>query len=317
MKLTFIGGTRFIGAAAVRRAAAAGHDVTVLHRGEHPNPNPDVRSVQVDRADPLALRKTLEKLAPDVVLDTRAMIRQDAETVVAAMNGLVPKLVVLSSCDVYAQFGRLNGLPAPPPEDRLTEDSPLTVPYPFRGVAEHPGGPDYDKKQVEAVCLAAVAKSQLGSVTCLRLPAVYGSGDYQRRFGGLVDALDGAVAEVTLPRQGGAWRWTHAHVEDVAHAIVLAAERAGPGGHVYNVGEAETPTMSERVEDFARELGVAVTWREVDGELPAAFGLLGRMECDLVVDSERIRRELGFAEVTSPEERVADLLAWCRATQNQ
>ncbi len=34
MRILFIGGTRFIGAAAVRQLSETGHEVTVFHRGQ-------------------------------------------------------------------------------------------------------------------------------------------------------------------------------------------------------------------------------------------------------------------------------------------
>ena len=56
----------------------------------------------------------------------------------------------------------------------------------------------------------------------------------------ILDALDAGIG--ALPRIGGSWRWTHAHVRDVAYAIVLAAEQCEGG--TFNIGESETPTIS-------------------------------------------------------------------------
>ncbi len=311
MRIAIIGGTLFIGHATASAAVARGHDVLVLHRGVHPAQVPGVRSVAVDRADPVALASALGEAAADVVIDTRAMTRSDAQTMVTALDGVCPAAVVLSSQDVYAQFGRLNGLAAPEPEQVVTEDSPLTVPYPFRGLAPHAGGAMYDKKDVEAVFRGA-ASGHLASVTALRLPAVYGPRDATRRFGMIVDALDRGAT--TLPRQGGAFRWTHGHVDNVAHAVILAAEARLSGWNVFNVGEAHTPTMAERAEAISRALGVTFTWDE-PAELPAAFGLLGTMPNDFVSDSSRIRDALGFHEVLDPDGCVASVVAALRASR--
>ena len=186
-RIAFIGGTRFIGHAAAACAVLRGHDVTVIHRGVHRSEVEGVRSIAADRADPAALRAALTTARPDVVVDTRAMTAADTTATLDALRGVCDALVVLSSQDVYAQFGALNGLPAPPPEPVVTESSPLTVPYPFRGLAEHDGGADYDKKDVERL----VTGARLRSATILRLPAVYGPRDPARRFGAIVDALDG------------------------------------------------------------------------------------------------------------------------------
>ena len=207
-------------------------------------------------------------------------------------------MVVLSSQDVYAQFGALNGLPCPHLEDVVTEDSPLTVPVPFRGIAAHDGGDDYDKKDVEAAFLAAAPERTV----VLRLPAVTGPRDPARRFGAFVDALRSGRP---VPRRGGTFRWTHADVRDVAHAVVHGIELGAPG--IFNVGEADTPTMAARVERLAAHLGVPLVWEDVE-EVPPELGLLGPMPNDFVASSDRLRAT-GWAEVTTAEQRLDGILA--------
>jgi nucleoside-diphosphate-sugar epimerase len=312
MRIAFIGGTLFIGHAAAALLVRRGHQVSLLHRGKHPAEVLGARSLRTDRADPHDLIRALREARPDVVIDTRALTRPDAETTALALKILELPVVVLSSQDVYAQYGRVLGHPAPEPEARISEQSPLTVPYPYRGIAEHEGGEDYDKKQVESVFREAQGEG-LPGLTLLRLPATYGVRDPKRRFGAIVDRLD--RGERAIPHQGGAqFRWTHADVRDVGHAIALAAERMERGARVYNVGERDVPTMKERVEAIAQAIGVTVDWVETD-PLPDAFFELGRIANDVVVDSSKIRRELGFSEVTRAEERVRDLLGWLRQSR--
>jgi nucleoside-diphosphate-sugar epimerase len=293
-----------------------GHHVTLLHRGHHPNEVRGAESVVVDRADPSALALAIGRARPDVVVDTRAMTRADAESAALALKIHRVPCVVLSSQDVYAQFGAVNGHPAPPPEPRVTEGSPLTVPFPYRGLGM--GGTEldydeYDKKLVERVFEQAT-QDGIPAVTVLRLPAVYGARDPKRRFGFVVDSFDAGRRDI--PSAGGAsWRWTHAHVRDVAHAIVLAAEQTAQGWRVFNVGEAETPTMRDRVEAIAGHMGIAVRWVEHPAPLPDDLAWLGRMPNDLVVDSSLVRASLGFAEVTTARERLDDLIGGLRASR--
>jgi hypothetical protein len=82
--------------------------------------------------------------------------------------------------------------------------------------------------------------------------------------------------------------------------------------------------MRARVDALAREMKVEARWREASqralrdprrGEaLAEGFETLGRLP-DLVVSSAKIRAELGFHEVTTEEERVRDVVAWCRTTR--
>lgn len=305
VQIAFIGGTRFIGHAAAEVALERGHVVTLCHRGKHPCEVKGAKDVLVDRRDPEALALTLKRA--EIIVDTRALTRPDAEVSALCAKILEVPCVVLSSQDVYAQFGRLLGHPmAEAPQAIVTEQSPLTVPYPFRGIFDHEGGPDYDKKQVEAVF--EHAKGLPGAIA-LRLPAVYGARDPNRRFAWVLDAL--GQSDVLPCQGGGTWRWTHAHVRDAAQAVVLAAENAGPGYQVFNVGEAHTPTMRERVEAIAGHLGKTVRFEEVE-ELPEALEDLGRHDNDIVVSSEAVRRALGFEEITTAEERIADLVGWLR-----
>jgi len=314
MHLAFIGGTRFIGPAAVRAALRRGHPVSVLHRGVHENPTPEARSVKVDRTDGDALRKALETVRADVAVDTRAMTRRDAETTVRVVTPLDTPLVVLSSQDVYGQFGALLGHPAPEPEARITESSPLTVPYPYRHIEGAHADPEYDKKDVERVVEDAVARDGLRSATVLRMPPTYGHGDPARRFGGIVDALDDGDGR--LPHEGGArWRWTHGHVDDVGLGIVLAAEAGLPGHTVLNLGEPDAPTMGQWAERLAEHVGETVRWVPADGDLPEPLEHLGVMANDVVVDTSRARAMIGYAERTTPAERVADIVAWARASR--
>ena len=78
MKLAFIGGTRFIGHWAVVHVLERAHHVLILHRGQHVNET-GAREVLIDRRDSDELRSVLRQFAPDVVIDTCAMTRSDAE----------------------------------------------------------------------------------------------------------------------------------------------------------------------------------------------------------------------------------------------
>jgi len=258
------------------------------------------------------MRTALHRLSPDVVVDTRAQTKADAERSVSAIDGLRCHVVVLSSQDVYAQFGRLNGLPAPEPQPLVTEDSQLTIPYPFRNLGGHSGGDAYDKKDVESTFCKSIRKT-VASVTILRLPATYGPNDYQRRFGGIVDGLD--AGEGRLPCvDGGRWRWTHSHVADVAHAIMLAVTNVVAESSVFNVGEEQTPTMRERVELIAAQMGRQIEWLSAE-DTPEQFALLRKMPNDFVVDTCRIREALHFSEITHVQQRLGDLVGWLRSTR--
>ncbi len=309
LRLAIVSGTGFVSGAITRAALARGHTVRLFHRGVHPNQT-GAEAVEVDRADAARLHAELARFDPSCVLDGYAMTARDADDLCRAMAGLDARLVVLSSQDVYAQFGRLNGLPAGEPEPRIRETSPLTIPFPFRALGGHPGGPDYDKKEVER----GVAVRASTGVIVLRLPAVTGEGDPKRRFGALVDALDRGERTV-LHRGGATFRWTHADVHDVARAAVLAIEHAHTGTTIWNVGETEVPTMCERAEAIARAMGASITWREADGALEGPLSLFDLAANDVVVDDTAIRRELGWSPRGSFAELAPELVEALRRSR--
>ena len=96
------------------------------------------------------------------------------------------------------------------------------------------------------------------------------------------------------------WRFAHAYVDNVAHAVVLAIESERAGGQIYNVADLKTPTMGERAANNAEVLG----WK--GRILPLAKDKCPRhlrRELDFtqqwVIDSTKIRNELGYQEIVS------------------
>ena len=134
-------------------------------------------------------------------------------------------------------------------------------------------------------------------VTILRFPAVVGPGDY-RRFRRWIQPMRRGDLELCIQEGWAKWRWTHGFAEDVAEAVVLAVTNSASAGRIYNVGESETPTMAERLIEFAR----ATAWTGRILEVPASeLCESERMPHDfahhVVYDTARIRTELGYKEV--------------------
>jgi nucleoside-diphosphate-sugar epimerase len=293
MRVLVIGGTGFVGGAVVRRLISDGHAVAAFHRGEASG---GAETIRGDRADLAAHRGAFERFAPDVVVDTIAYGEADGRALGATFAGIAGRLVVLSSQDVYAAYGRLlrleNGAPDP---SLLTETSPLrTSRHPYRAMAK-PGeiAFDYDKVLVESAVLGAAAVP----VTILRLPCVYGPGDPHRRLQPYLDRMRQAAGPFPVDRGKARWRWTRGYVVDVADAIALAATRPEASGRVYNLGEADA--LGEA--DWVRAISAAARWRgavrelsreELPPELLEPFDF----SHDLAADTRRIREELGYRE---------------------
>ena len=310
MNILILGGTRFIGPWVVRRLVAAGHDVTVFHRGQSEAALPDaVAHLHGDRQHLLDFKDAFARLAPEVVLDLFAMTEADAQAGVAVFTGLARRVVVASSQDVYRVYDRFLGRdPGPPGPVPFTEQAPLRRHlYPYRAVAPSPDHLfyHYDKILVEQVYQRVPEMP----ATVLRLPQVYGPGDYQHRLFPYLKRMDDARPFIPLEEGQAAWRWTRGYVENVAAALALAVEDERAAGEVYNVGEETAFAEAE----WIHRLGAMVGWTGRVVHFPESPDAGKDWRHHFVADTRKIRRELGYREPVALDEALRRTIAWERA----
>lgn len=322
MRVLVLGGTRFIGAAAVRCLVARGHEVTCFHRGRTNAPLPEsVARIHGERAQLSQSLEAFRACAPEVILDQRPLCGADAQEVMDLARTLgARRVVAISSMDVYKSFGVVlrketwaeDGFRG----EVMDESGPLReVPYPHRGEElKPPGDPlewtnTYDKIPVEA---AFLADPQLPG-TVLRLPMVYGPGDYHRRPKTYTERMFAGVERIELEEGFAAWETARGYVDDVGLAIALAVSDERAAGRTYNV--CEETFLSEAA--WVRALGEAAGWGGELAIVPAAeLPPEERPEIEtrqhLRLSSARIRAELGYAEQLTQAERIARTVAWER-----
>jgi nucleoside-diphosphate-sugar epimerase len=314
MRILVIGGTRFVGPPLVRQLVEGGHRVAVFHRGESETDLPlDVEHLHGDRARLADHVAAIRRVGPAVVVDMAAYTAADAQAALDAVRGIAGRVVAISSMDVYRAYGRFHGTePGPPEPLPISEDSPVRERlYPYRG--EGRGLDDYEKVLVER----AVMGSPEVAGTVLRLPMVYGPGDYQHRLFLDLKRMDDGRPALLLPEDVARWRWTRGYVEDVAAAIALATTDDRAARRVYNAGEQDALTYAE----WVQALGRAAGWRGRVVNLPRQrlpahlVTPAGDYAQDLVCDTTRIREELGFAETVSREEGLRRAIDWERANR--
>jgi nucleoside-diphosphate-sugar epimerase len=307
MRVVVIGGTRFLGPHVVRGLVALDHEVTVVHRGQTETDLPEsVQHLHGDRDRLPDLTDQFRAIAPEVALNMIPFGAADTQAFLAAFRGIARRVVGISSQDVYRAYGRLWQREFGPPDPiPLTEDAPLREQlYPLRDV--FPGGDTYDKILAEQAILGDHALPG----TILRLPMVYGRLDGHRIFSHLKRMDDGRPS-ILLDEGLARWQWSRGYVEDVATAIVRAVVDERAAGQVYNVAEPDGLTEA----DWVRRIGQAVGWTgEVvavpSGRRPEKYPLDYRHH--LVVDTTRIRRELGYRERVDPAEALRRTIAWER-----
>lgn len=314
MRILIIGGTGFSGPHVVRRLVNMEHEVILFHRGQTEADLPGgVQHIPGDREHLANLANELVSLAPQIVLDMIPRTEQHARTVMDIFTGVAQRVIAISSQDVYRAYGRLINIePGPIEPIPLTEESPLRQKlYPYRERLDpshrlyH-----YDKILAEQVFMG---NAELPG-TILRYPMVYGPRDSQHRLFQYLKRMDDNRPAIVLEQGMAHWRWTKGYVENMAAAVALAITDERATGQIYNVGEDEALSEAE----WVKAIGVAAGW---SGEVviaprdrvPEHLAPDINTAQHLVVDTARIRQELGYTEPVSRDEALRRTVAWERA----
>lgn len=318
MKILAIGGTGFIGPFVMEQLQRAGHSVTVFHRGNSPLPA-GALEILGDRNRLSEHRATLARERFDVVVDFILSSERQAKQLMETFRGITGRVVALSSMDVYRAWGVFYGLepgelePMPVDETSAVRTQGQTYPPEVLKKAQEmlPWLDDeYDKVKVERMILGD--KGLPGTV--VRLPMVYGPGDYAHRFYPYLKRMDDARPHILFADDVAAIRTPRGYVENVAAGIAPAATSDGAAGQIYNICEADSFGELE----WAGKIAAATGWR---GEFrvlphhkaPPHLHWPGNTAQHLVVSSEKIRRELNYREPVARDEAIRRTMVWERS----
>jgi nucleoside-diphosphate-sugar epimerase len=259
----------------------------------------------------------VRELKIDTVIDLIAYTQADTLPLLDALSGQVGRYVMASSVDVYRNYEGLHRKGRPTPIwDRLTEDAELRASrFPYRLAKPRPAGdPQGWMDGYDKIPLEAAARATGGfEATILRLPMVFGPGDRQRRFSWAIRPMVQGRPRFVIPHPWASWRATFGYVDDVAAGIALAAVHPKAGGETYNLGRANTPTNIAWAATFAEHLNwpgdVQLAHPDVArGALAKAVSGLD-LDYPLFIDNAKIRRRLGYVEVTDFDEALARTVA--------
>jgi nucleoside-diphosphate-sugar epimerase len=230
-----IGGTRFIGRHAVEEFRAAGYDVTLANRGNHPNPFADddaVDHVQCDRREDDDLRAARDEVDPDVVIDLVAYYPRDVR-VATDVFADADAYVYVSSGAAYGEHRvpkRENETPlAPCSDEQATDDTHDT----------------YGNRKAEGDREVFAAAEEGVRAMSVRPTIVYGPHDYTERLDYWLARID-EYDEVLVPGEGTSLHHL-VYVGDVASALRVVAEE-GEAGEAYNVADRHAPALAELLE---------------------------------------------------------------------
>ena len=289
MQVLVIGGSRFIGLAVVQRLLADGHKITLLNRGQSPDPfGTRVSRVIGDRSDPETLKRALSRRDFDAVLDVIAFREEDTQVAIKHLGGRIGHFIHVSTASVYLIRDRLfcpfreedfGGRLAPRTE--ATSSSWLYA---------------YHKRRCELTLQHAWETDQF-PFTSLRLPMVVGPEDYTERSQAYLERLaDGGP--VILP-DGGLNSWGFLWVSDVAETIAANLMNTNTFGRAYNLAQREVVSLKQLVETAAAGTGKSPTLASVPGEwlhrmaLGTSFSPYTH-DHDIVLDIAAAQRDLLF-----------------------
>lgn len=311
MRILVIGGTQFIGLALVNGLHHMGHNVAVFHRGQSNPSLPDgVTNILGDLNHLTDYRAEFEQFAPDVVLHNMVLTVDQVNQLVETCKGLVKRVVMTSSMDVYQDFGRILGLEDSPIQtDILTEDSPLRISrYPHRArTGNDPNHIFYNYDKIP--CEEIILNTPDIHGTVLRLPMVFGERDKQRRLYGWVNQMKAGRKAIVMDETYAQWRSTYGYVDNVAKAMALTCLDDRASGKIYNIcdGIFDSLSMAHKVKSVMNWDGRFIVLPSE--ELPEVLRF-GSVPQSLQASSEKIERELGFVRDVPFDEGVARTVAW-------
>jgi nucleoside-diphosphate-sugar epimerase len=304
VRVVVIGGTRFVGPAAVRHLLAAGHEVAIAHSGAHEHPAVEaIEHFHGDREALLSPAGPIDAWRPDALVDTfpggATAAKGTQLAACAARTGAHP--VAISSVDVYQHgvdsgMGDGSGLlalsvdPIPLREDARKR----TAPYPG-------SAPGHDNVAMEDALARAGCPA-----TVLRPGAIYGPHPTAREWN-LVRRV--ALGDHDLPLPGGGVQLFHRVALDrVAAAIAAAVQRPTTDLWPCNVVD---PTDRDH-SGLARRIGEILDWEWQPRRVPFAEDVHPwQVGHPMLADDRRLRDDLGVGpDQPDPDDALRETVEW-------
>ncbi len=231
-KLLITGGTVFVSKYIAEYCVAGGYEVYVLNRNSRPQ-STGVKLIQADRHD---LGDILDKHHFDVVIDT-AYNANDVDLLLDALKSY-DEYVLISSSAVYPEYRT----------QPFREGTPL-------GTNKYWGKYGTDKIEAEEAL-----RKRNPSAYIVRPPYLYGQMNNVYREAFVFDCAMGN-RKFYIP-QNGDMKLQFFHINDLCRFIEIIIEQR-PDDHIFNVGNPDTVSVREWVEQCYKTVGKQVEFVNV------------------------------------------------------
>jgi nucleoside-diphosphate-sugar epimerase len=314
MEILVIGGTGPTGPSIVNGLVERGHRVTILHTGRHEvdtlPPRDVVPHLHADPFDHDSFTTAVAGRTFDVVFAMYGRLRM----LVDALAGRTPRLFSVGGVPVYPGFSNDEDRFPAGMRFRAGEDDAFQPvgSYDETSIAQLSGRGGRSDKVRKIVESEALVFDRHPQATHFRYPYIYGANQVVPKEWSIVKrALDGR--RTLILADGGRTVESAAYVENVAHAVLLAVDHVDESaGRVYNVADDELYCRRQVAQVVADELGHEFDIVNLPYEVarPAYPTLTHHSSQHRVVDTSRIRDELGYRDRVPPLEALRRTIRW-------
>ncbi len=285
MKALVVGGTGPTGPYIVNGLLERGYEVAIFHRGTHEIPEipPEVEHIHGDPHFLETIEESLKGRTFDLAIVTYGRVRFLAE----ALVGKVGRFVSVGGVASYRGYMRAEalmpqGMPVP-----VHEDDPVVA-----SEAEHRFS--YLIAQTEQTVLEYHPEA-----AHFRYPHVYGPRQLVPREWSIMRRVLDKRPRMIVP-DGGLSLSTHGYVANLAHAVLLAADKPKESaGQIYNCGDEVQYSISQIIETIAEKMGHRFELINMPHSLalPSRPYVTAPSTHHRLMDLGKIKAQLGYRDV--------------------
>jgi nucleoside-diphosphate-sugar epimerase len=300
LKVLFIGGTGVISSACAREAVASGDiELFVLNRGRsatRPLP-PGVRELRADAREPESVRKTVEGLDFDSVVDFVAFTTGHVRADLDVFRGRTGQYVFISSASAYQ---------TPPSRVPVTESTPLRNPH-----------WQYSRDKIACEDLLVAEYRDNGFPATIVRPSHTYDATATVIDGGWTALARMLAGKPVIVHGDGTSLWTVTHSADFARAFVPLLGNPRTLGEAFHITSDDVLTWDQIANALGAGLGVTPRLVHVPSDVIAAHdpewgaGLLGDKAHSMVFDNAKVKSVVpGWSAVVPFERGAREIARW-------